>query len=222
MKLQNLWTSQNFNKLSFQRKRSKLHTMAFTNSFSYWSFFLQYSLLLAFCSWIFMEGLMLKLQYFGHVMQRSDSWKRPWCWEGLKAGGEGDDRGWDGWKASLTWWAWVWASSGNWWWTGRPGVLQSMGLQRVRHSWVTELNWTLYYSLKELYFTYSLASLILLYVSNGCSLWWIQQLLYQRNLPWLPQCRSLDKMPLLVLKSSHQKLCFSDVFLLKTPMDGFP
>ena len=67
-------------------------------------------------------------------------WKRPWCWERLKAGGEGDDRGWDGWMVSLTWWTWVWASSGSWWWTGRPGVLQSMRSQRVRHDWVTELN----------------------------------------------------------------------------------
>ena len=69
-------------------------------------------------------------------------WKRPWCWERLKAGGEGDDRGWDGWMASLTWWTWVWASSGSWWWTGNPGVLHSMGSQRVRHNWVSELNWT--------------------------------------------------------------------------------
>ena len=53
--------------------------------------------------------------------------KRPWCWERLKAGGEGDDRGWDGWMASLTWWMWVWVNSGSWWWTGRPGVLQFMG-----------------------------------------------------------------------------------------------
>jgi len=55
--------------------------------------------------------------------------------------GEGDDRGWDGWMASPTWWPWVWASSGSWWWTGKPGVLQSMGSQRVRHDWTTELNW---------------------------------------------------------------------------------
>ena len=55
---------------------------------------------------------------------------------------EGDDRGWDGWMASPTWWAWVWVNSRRWWWTGRPGVLQFMGLQRVRHDWVTELNWT--------------------------------------------------------------------------------
>ena len=68
--------------------------------------------------------------------------KRHWCWERLKAGGEGDDRGWDGWMASLTWWSWVWASSGSGWWTGRPQVLQPMGLQRVRHNWVTEVNWT--------------------------------------------------------------------------------
>ena len=67
-------------------------------------------------------------------------WKRPWCWERLKAGGEGEDRGWDGWMAWLTQWTWVWASSRSWWWTRKPGVLQSMGLQRVKHNWVTELN----------------------------------------------------------------------------------
>ena len=69
-------------------------------------------------------------------------WKRPWCWEGLGAGGEGDNRGWDGWMASPTQWTWVWVNSGSWWWTGRPGVLWIMGLQRVRHDWATELNWT--------------------------------------------------------------------------------
>ena len=67
--------------------------------------------------------------------------KRPWCWERLKVGGEGDDTGWDGWMASLTQWTWVWVSSRSWWWTGKPGMLQSMGSQRVRHDWVTELNW---------------------------------------------------------------------------------
>ena len=67
-------------------------------------------------------------------------WKRPWCWERLKVGGEGDDRGWDGWIASLKWWTWVWVSSRSWWWTGKPGVLQSMGSQRVRHDWATELD----------------------------------------------------------------------------------
>ena len=66
--------------------------------------------------------------------------KRPWCWERLKAGGEGDDRGWDGWVASPTLWTWVWVSSGSWWWTGKPGVLQSVGSQRVGHDWATELN----------------------------------------------------------------------------------
>ena len=68
--------------------------------------------------------------------------KRPWCWERLKVGGEGNDRGWDGWMASWTQWMWVWVNSGSWWWTGRPDMLQSMGSQRVRHDWVTELNWT--------------------------------------------------------------------------------
>ena len=66
--------------------------------------------------------------------------KRPWCWERLKTGGEGEDRGWDDWIASLTQRTWVWVSSRSWWWTGRPGVLQSMGLQRVGHDWATELS----------------------------------------------------------------------------------
>ena len=69
-------------------------------------------------------------------------WKRLWCWEGCGAVGEGDDRGWDGWMASRTWWTWVWVNSGRWWWTGRPDVPRFMGSQRVRHDWVTELNWT--------------------------------------------------------------------------------
>ena len=69
-------------------------------------------------------------------------WKRPWCWERLRAGGERDDRGWDGWMASPTQWTWVWVNSGSWWWAGTPGMLQSMRLQWVRHDWATELNWT--------------------------------------------------------------------------------
>ena len=69
-------------------------------------------------------------------------WIRPWCWERLRAGGEGDSRGWDGWMASLTQWTWVWVDSGSWWWTGRPGVLWFMGSQRAGHDWATELNWT--------------------------------------------------------------------------------
>ena len=90
-----------------------------------------------------LEGLMLnlKLQYFGHLMQKLTHWKRPRCWERLKAGGEGDNKGWDGWMASPIWWTWVWVNSGSWWWTGRHGVLQSMGSQRVGHDWATELNW---------------------------------------------------------------------------------
>ena len=68
-------------------------------------------------------------------------WKSPWCWERLKSGGEGNDREWDDWMASLTLWTWVWASLRSWWWTGKPGVLQSMGSHRVRHGWGTELNW---------------------------------------------------------------------------------
>ena len=84
-----------------------------------------------------LEGLMLKLK-----LQHLDTWceeltrlKRPWCWEGLGAGGEGDDRGWDGWMASPAQWTWAWVDSRSWWWTGRPGVLWFMGSQRVGHDW---------------------------------------------------------------------------------------
>ena len=86
--------------------------------------------------------LELKLQYFGHLMRRADSLEKTLMLERLKAGGEGDDRGWDGWISSSTWWTCIWVDSGSWWWTGRPGMLQSMGSKRVRHDWATELNWT--------------------------------------------------------------------------------
>ena len=89
-----------------------------------------------------LEGLMLKLkvQSFGHLMLTH--LKRCWFWERLRAGGEGDDRGWDGWMASPTLWTWVWVDSRSWWRTGRPGMLRFMGLQRVGHDWVTELKWS--------------------------------------------------------------------------------
>ena len=87
--------------------------------------------------------LKLKLQYFGHLMQRTDSLEKIWWWEKLKTGGKGDNRGWDGWMASPTQWTqWVCVNFGSWWWTGRPGMLQSMGSQRFGHDWATELNWT--------------------------------------------------------------------------------
>ena len=91
-----------------------------------------------------LEGLILKLkfQYFGHLMWSLTHWERPWCWKRYKAEEEGDDRGWDGWMASPTRWIWIWVSSRSWWWTGKPGVLQSMGSQRVRHDWVTDIHIT--------------------------------------------------------------------------------
>ena len=86
--------------------------------------------------------LMLKFQYFGHLMQSSSSLEKTTMLGKMKAGGDGDDRGWDGWIASQTQWTWVWVNSGSWWRTGKPGVLQSMDFQRVRHDCATELNWT--------------------------------------------------------------------------------
>ena len=88
-----------------------------------------------------LEGLMLKLklQYFGHLMWRTDSLEKTLMLGKIEGGRRGDNRRWDGWMASLTQWTWVWVNSGSWWWTGRPGVLQSMGLQGVGHDW---LNWT--------------------------------------------------------------------------------
>ena len=89
-------------------------------------------------------GLMLRLQLqnFGHLMLRAikGHLKRPWCWGRLRAGGEGDNRGWDGLMISPIQWTWVWVNSGSWWWTGRPSMLWFMGLQRVRHTRATELN----------------------------------------------------------------------------------
>ena len=90
-----------------------------------------------------LEGLMLhlKLQYFSHLCEELTHWKRPWCWERLKVGEEGD-RGRDPWMASLTRWTWVWVVPRSWCWMGKPGVLQPLGSQRVREDWAAELTWT--------------------------------------------------------------------------------
>ena len=88
-----------------------------------------------------LEGLMLKLQYFGHLMWKTDFLEKTLMLGRLKAEGEGDNRRWDGWMASLTRWTWVSAGCSGWWWTGKPGVLQSVSSQRVVHDWVTKLNW---------------------------------------------------------------------------------
>ena len=86
-------------------------------------------------------GLILKLkpQYFVTWCEELTHLKRSWCWERLRAGGEGDDTGWDGWMASPIQWTQVWVNSGSWWWTERPSVLRFMGLQRVGHDWATKL-----------------------------------------------------------------------------------
>ena len=86
--------------------------------------------------------LKLKLQYFGHLMGRTDSFEKTLMLGKIEGRRRMSDRGWDGWMASLTQWTWVWVNSRSWWWTERPGMLPSMGLQRLGHDWVTELNWT--------------------------------------------------------------------------------
>jgi len=94
-------------------------------------------------SWVFIGRTDAEAEtpilWLPHAKSKLTHWKRPWCWEGLRARGEGDDRGWDGWMASPTRWTWVWVNSRSWWWTGRPGVLWFMGSQRVGHNWATEL-----------------------------------------------------------------------------------
>ena len=118
-----LWCWRRLSRVPWTARRSKQSTLKEINP--------EYSL----------EGLMpkLKLQYFGHLMQsQSTHLKTPWCWERLKAGREGDYRGWDGWIASLTQWTWIWAWSGRWCRTGKPGMPRSMGSQRVRHDLATE------------------------------------------------------------------------------------
>ena len=84
----------------------------------------------------------MKLQYFGHLMQRADSLEKTLMLGGIGGSRRKDDRGWDGWMASRTQWTWVWVNSRRWWWTGRPGVLRFMGSQIVGHDWASELNWT--------------------------------------------------------------------------------
>ena len=93
-----------------------------------------------------LQGLMLKLklQYFRHMMRRTDSFEMTLMLGKIEGRRRRVDRGWDGWMASPTQWTWIWVNSGSWWWTGRPGMLQFMGLRRVRHDWEIELNWCIF------------------------------------------------------------------------------
>ena len=93
-------------------------------------------------SWLFIGRADVEAETLATWCKELTHWKRPWCWERLKVGGEGANRGWDGWMASPTQWTWVWVNSGSWWYTGRRGMLQSMGSQsRTRLSDWTELSY---------------------------------------------------------------------------------
>ena len=124
--------------------------------------------------------------------------KRPWCWERLKAGGEGDDRGWDGWMASPTWWTWVWVGSQSWWWTGKPGVLQSLGSQRVGHKWETELNsvYFLRYCTVRLKMFYFLCSFLCMYIciihARSITNLWQYSTITAGCISWVPRLTLLD------------------------------
>ena len=130
-------------------------------------------------------------------------WKRLWCWEGLGAGGEGDDRGWDGWMASLTQWMWVWVNSGSWWWTGRPGVLRFMGSRRELHmtdrlNW-TELNYMVFQSTTPCLLQISLLALLKYYVWFTCFSYHVMSILraeskYYLFLYWQPLAQHLTKI----------------------------
>ena len=124
-----------------------------------------------------LEGLMLKLklQYFVHLMQRADYLKSPWCWERLRAGGEGDDRGWDCWMASLTQWTWVWASSGSWWWTGNTGMAAVHGAAK-NLSWLSD--WTELKSFSLQYFTVLIITLYTCFIRFYPNNFFILKLLY--------------------------------------------
>ena len=120
-------------------------------------------------SWVFFGSTDAKAETPILSPPHVDSLKRLWYWKGLRAGGEGDDRIWDGWMVSP--WTWVWASSGSWWWTEKPGVLQSRELQRVRHNWATEqfiwLHWAAVICTQDLHLWHSIFSCLRLYCT-----WW--------------------------------------------------
>ena len=109
-------------------------------------------------------------------------WKRPWCWERLRAGGEGADRGWDGWMASPTQWTWIWVNSESWWWTGRPGMLRFVGLQRVGHYWVSELNWTDSFQSTVLWIHFLYVNAKTIFTICKQKKWFVKRPCYCRNL----------------------------------------
>ena len=141
-------------------------------------------------------------------------WKRLWCWEGLGAGGEGDDKGWDGWMASPPRWTWVWINSGSWWWTGRPGMLLSMGSQRVGHNWVTELNWSepCFTSLIIFIFHKTPNPSLIIRQSQKSSSWKAYKILGQWKSPGslvvrIPGCHAVSQAQSMVQELRSHKLC---------------
>ena len=174
-----------------------------------------------------LEGLMLKLklQYFGHLMWRTDLFEKTLLLERLKAGGEGDKRGWDAWTASPTQWTWVWASSGSWWWTGKPGMLQSMGVTKSNkwtESRANGLFHRLWWYLARMYSAQHCVIVVKLIVATTLIL--LSQLLL--GLPWrlsgkeyTCHCRRRRFNPWVWKIPWRRKWQLTPVFFLGKPMD---
>ena len=161
--------------------------------------------------------LKLKLQYFGHLSEELTHWERPWWWERLKVGGEEYRREWDGWMASPTLWTWVLASSGSWWRTGKPGVLQSVESQRVGHNW-TELTANLQccdsfrWTAKGLSHTYTCIH------SPSNSLWIVVQLLSCVRLFATPWAAEHQASLSFTVSQSVLKLMSIEAVMLSNPL----
>ena len=155
-----------------------------------------------------LEGLILKLQYFGHLMWRTDSLEKTLILGKIEAGREGDDRGWDGWVASLTRWTWVWASSESWWWTGKPGELQSMKSQRTGYE---QLNWTKQSLWRKVWRFLKKLKIELPYYSAFPLLGSYQKKKKQQNMVWKDTCNRIYIVALFTIAKTWKQLKYLSI-----------